>query len=472
MRRKIGALALLAFGFIALVTIIIVSLQENFAVHNASTRVNRTYEVLHEIEITRGKYIEAFIIARNYLILDHQESLAKIPHIQSAISTQLNKLEKQTLDNSIQQKNLLELRLLSKEFTAALNHVVAEHKDNNLESLKKILRQYANMNLLSKVNQELAQIRNEELILLSMRQDKASSAAQYGLFAILMMAILIVILMSIFITLVRSYIKEKTESEENLIALTNNLKASNEQLQEFAMVVSHDLQEPLRKVQAFSERLKNESESVLNEKAKDYLARMLSSIIRMQNLISSLLTLSRVQTAGKQFEKVDLKTIVQEVLSDLETESEISQAIVEISNLPVIEADPIQMRQLFQNLISNALKYKKPDQQPLIKISAIGNSNNVRNSQRISSNLMAKIIVEDNGIGFDDQYKERIFGAFQRLHTKGEYSGTGIGLTVCKRIVERHNGKITAESIEGQGTKFIVTLPMGQIKGGTQIERS
>lgn len=233
------------------------------------------------------------------------------------------------------------------------------------------------------------------------------------------------------------------------------LSRSNEELQEFAFVASHDLQEPLRKIKTFGDRLKASCGDVLNEQGRDYLERMQNAARRMQTLIEDLLTLSRVTTRAQPFVAVDLLQVTQEVLSDLEISIQQTGATIEIGELPVIDADPLQMRQLLQNLIGNALKFHQKEIQPVVKIY----SKILYDSEHVSPE-QCQIIVEDNGIGFNEKYLDRIFNVFQRLHGRSEYDGTGIGLAICRKIVERHQGSITARSEPGRGAKFIVTLPI------------
>jgi PAS domain S-box-containing protein len=249
---------------------------------------------------------------------------------------------------------------------------------------------------------------------------------------------------------------ERKRAEEQIQTYAAKLERSNRDLQDFAYIASHDLQEPLRKVTAFGDRLVSKYGEALDETGRDYLARMQNATQRMQNLINSLLALSRVTTKGQPFTRVDLAEVTGEVLSDLETRIKQSGGRVEIGELPVIEADPTQMRQLLQNLIGNALKFHEQDQTPVVKVS--GKQISARSYQ---------VTVEDNGIGFDPQFAERIFQPFQRLHGRGEYEGSGIGLAICRRIVERHGGSILAESTPGQGAAFIVTLPGTQPVGNS-----
>lgn len=241
------------------------------------------------------------------------------------------------------------------------------------------------------------------------------------------------------------------------------LARSNAELQEFAYVASHDLQEPLRKIQTFGDRLKTKYTDVLSDQGRDYLERMQNAAGRMQALIDDLLTLSRVTTRAQPFKPTNLTQVVQEVLSDLEVRIQKTGGQIEVGELPVVEADPVQIRQLLQNLLSNALKFHQDDQPPVIKISSeLLPEQEQRSTAGINTALRCQILIEDNGIGFEEKYLDRIFNAFQRLHSRSEYEGTGMGLAICRKIVERHEGSITANSLPGQGSTFIVTLPLQQ----------
>ncbi len=248
-------------------------------------------------------------------------------------------------------------------------------------------------------------------------------------------------------------------AEEQVRRYAKELERSNSELQDFAYVSSHDLQEPLRKIRAFGDRLKREVQQ-MNDKSIDYLERMISAAERMQVLINDLLSFSRVSTNAKSFQDVDLNQIAKEVLSDLEIAIENSGAKIEMSVLPIIEAESTQIRQLFQNLIGNALKFRKPDTAPVIKIHA----EKIRQDSFPGSKLMEemiKIYFEDNGIGFDVQYSDKIFQIFQRLEGR-KYEGSGIGLAICKRIATRHGGDLEAKSEPDRGAVFILTLPVKQ----------
>lgn len=246
------------------------------------------------------------------------------------------------------------------------------------------------------------------------------------------------------------------------IALTQTsqeLLRSNQELEKFAYVASHDLQEPLRKIQAFGDRLKLKAGDTLDESCRIYIDRMQSSATRMRTLINDLLAYSRLTSQGQPFASVDLSELVEGVVSDLESRSEETGARIDVGPLPTLHADPTQMRQLFQNLIANALKFRRPTTTPYIKLRAIVASDLTSIAVPPPPTSGWRIIVSDNGIGFDPAYADRIFELFQRLHGRGEFDGTGIGLAVCRKIVERHGGRITAKGRPGEGAEFIIDLP-------------
>jgi PAS domain S-box-containing protein len=243
------------------------------------------------------------------------------------------------------------------------------------------------------------------------------------------------------------------QAEIDLQGYAAKLEQSNRDLQEFAYIASHDLQEPLRKVLAFGDRLVNKYGDSLDETGKDYLKRMRDASQRMQTLINDLLTFSRVSTRAQPFVRVNLNEVIADVVSIQENQIDSTHGNVEFSKLPVIEADPTQMYQLLQNLINNGLKFHQEELPPMIQISAS------------NSREKCKLTVKDNGIGFDMQYLDRIFIPFQRLHSRQEYEGSGMGLAICRRIVERHSGEITALSTPREGSVFVITLPMHQFNG-------
>lgn len=260
-------------------------------------------------------------------------------------------------------------------------------------------------------------------------------------------------------------VTDRKRAEETLSRKAAELARSNAELEQFAYVASHDLQEPLRKIQAFGDRLKTRCDAVNLQDGRDYLERMQSAAARMQTLINDLLTFSRVISASQPFVPVDLHQVVRGVLSDLEVRIEQKKASIEIGELPTIDGDPLQMRQLLQNLIGNALKFQPPGGQPVVRINArILKSPFAGTPDEDPYAEQCELTIQDNGIGFEEKYLEKIFAVFQRLHGRNEYEGTGVGLAVCRRITDRHGGTITAKSKLGEGATFIVTLPVRRPK--------
>ncbi len=240
-------------------------------------------------------------------------------------------------------------------------------------------------------------------------------------------------------------------AEDAMQRYAERLERSNRELQEFAYVASHDLQEPLRKIIAFGERLGESATSRLDETEADYLRRMQRAAERMRNMIDALLNLSRVTTQAQPFQMVDLNKAMQDVLADLEFRIETSGAQIQLEPLPTLHADPLQMRQLLLNLVGNAIKFARPDETPRVEISG--------GVTETGKQRQVYLRVCDNGIGIEPQYYERIFQPFQRLHGANKYEGSGMGLAIVQKIVERHGGKIQVESAPGHGSTFTVQLP-------------
>ncbi|MEM0967715.1 MAG: ATP-binding protein [Verrucomicrobiota bacterium] len=245
-------------------------------------------------------------------------------------------------------------------------------------------------------------------------------------------------------------ITERKESEEELRRYARELERSNAELESFASVASHDLQEPLRKIRTMGGRLKETASGELGEKGRGYVDRMIGASERMHQLLLDLLAYSRVATQGIPFHEVNLSRPVQEVLSLLEIAVEASGGEVMVGELPSAEVDESQMRQLFQNLIGNALKFARKGVPIHVEVGG----------EMIGEEVFIR--VKDNGIGFEETYRDRIFAIFQRLHGRHEYEGTGVGLAICKKIVERHGGEISAKSQVGEGSEFEIKLPRRQ----------
>lgn len=360
----------------------------------------------------------------------------------------------------------------------------------NAEAVQLIFSQ-RNRDLMTEISELAVTMEDIERDMLALRSNEVAESRELAFYLILTSNIVGLLMVFISVSLIRKSasrdaeyartlqdannnleekVRERTEALEHF---SNELKRSNRELQDFAFVASHDLQEPLRKIRAFGDRLSASYGKELGDKGSDYIRRMHNASERMSVLINDLLSFSRITTKAKPFVDVNLNHVLEEVLEDLEIAIEESHARISHDPLPVIHADFLQIKQLFQNLIGNAIKFSAAGRNPEITIAvdydvehpAPDHKQADKNEQHpdgdeLAAPQMVEISFTDNGVGFDEQYAERIFMPFQRLHGKEMYQGTGIGLSICRRIVERHGGSISASSREGQGSRFTVRLPL------------
>lgn len=273
-------------------------------------------------------------------------------------------------------------------------------------------------------------------------------------------------------------VTEAKEVEQELLAKSQALEATNKELEKFASIASHDLREPLRKIITFAGMLEREYKDTLGDNGKSYIDKVVNSSARMQQMINDVLEFSSLSVDGNRFDRVNVGQVVAGVLSDLEILVKSSGANIEVGEMPEIEANVAQLGLLFQNLVTNAIKFAKTDTPPDIRINAevvygrdltlqygkiAGHRATVLYNPRFWDNeKFCRISVKDNGIGFEEVYLDKIFALFQRLHSKSRYEGTGIGLAICKKVVDIHHGMITAHSKPGQGAEFVITLPLSQ----------
>jgi light-regulated signal transduction histidine kinase (bacteriophytochrome) len=258
-------------------------------------------------------------------------------------------------------------------------------------------------------------------------------------------------------------ITERKVYENQLKQYTSELQRSNEDLEQFAYIASHDLQEPLRKIRAFGDRLSTKFHTELDVVGQDYLVRMQSAAARMQLLIEDILAFSKISRNYSAFERLNMRKLMDDVVDDLDAQVRRVQGTVRIGNVPNLNGDRVQVKRLFQNLISNGLKFHKVNENPIVEV----NGKTMKGAQvreefgkPASDGEYAYFSVKDNGIGFDEKYREKIFNIFQRLHGRNEYEGTGIGLSICRKIVVNHRGLILTKSKENVGSEFIVILPL------------
>ena len=475
-----GILALV-FGAVLLFLIAnaIVSYRVTWRLIDNERWVSHTHEVLNEIAGMLSSVKDAETGERGYLITGEESYLTPYTAGLVELGQHLDRFRSLTVDNAAQQRRLAALLPLLAQRKAQLASGIASRRAGGPDAGRATMLSGEGQRTMEAIRWAAGGMTLAENQLLDRRSREAKASGRTALWTLSLANLLLVALVAAVAWLTHRDIRQRQGAEaalraahdelevrvdertaelaattERLQQSTLELERSNRELQDFAFVASHDLQEPLRKIQAFGDRLKTKHGAALGADGIDYLARMQGAAHRMHTLINDLLTFSRVTSKAQPFVPVDLGRIATEVLSDLEERIERSGARVETGPLPTLEADPLQMRQLLQNLIANALKFHRPGEAPVVRILSEAAKNGGASQVRIT--------VADNGIGFDMKYLDRIFTPFQRLHGRSEYEGTGMGLAVCRRIVERHGGILTAESAPGQGTRFLVTLPVRQ----------
>lgn len=316
--------------------------------------------------------------------------------------------------------------------------------------------------LMTQIRKAVSQIQQEEKKRLADRIFQKNEISEVTPQYILFVSGFALLLLLISFVLINRELRKRISVQQELQLKIEALNRSNAELEQFAYVASHDLQEPLRKIRAFGDRLMLKQQARLDDDGRLLLQKIQDSSGRMQVLIDDLLTFSRMVNKASDLSVTDLGAVIKEVLADLSEPIRAKQAIIETTDLPIVLGFPVQMRQLFQNLISNALKFTKPGQAPQVSITSVQvNGSSIPNLQGHKRQLdYHQIIVQDSGIGFEPEYAERIFVIFQRLNGRLEYPGTGIGLAICRRVVTNHHGYIVAESQLGQGATFYIYLPV------------
>jgi signal transduction histidine kinase len=353
-----------------------------------------------------------------------------------------------------------------KELILKQYNIIKSILDNEDESPYGMTRYEMNLLKLGKQNmdsirQQIGIMRSEEKLFLAKRLVDAQGTERTAPITLLIYALFALGGVSLLFAFLAAELSKRRKAEQELSMHAKDLKRSNEELEQFAYVASHDLQEPLRKIRAFGDRLETTYKEQLGESGRDYVDRMQSAASRMQTLIDDLLSFSMLSRVKRE-EEVDLNEILTEVREDLEILLGRAAATVTHSHLPTISGDRGQLKRLFQNLISNAIKFRHPDRTPAVEIECLKVRRDEIPSLNGTPNLLEyhRITVSDNGIGFDEKYSDRIFVIFQRLHGRSSYEGTGIGLAICRKIVTNHNGFIAAKGVEGEGARLIIYLPV------------
>ena len=399
---------------------------------------------LSRVEIT---LLEMETSQRGYLITGDQPYLAPYEEGRQTIAASLRDLAQ--FDRNAMGMPLPKLPIagLVAAKLAELDQTVRLRRDVGSEAAKQVLETGAGRRIMTALVDEL----DGQLAEADRQIDRRQEHIQFQsyLTVILIAAGLLVSggLVMTSVSLLRREIILRQAVEVSLRARQAELAHSNSELEQFAYIASHDLQEPLRMISSYAQLLRRRYAKKLDTAADEFIGYLVDGTKRMQALINDLLHYSRVGTGAKPLEPVDLETALSDTLKDLEIRIEDSGGTVTHEPLPIVQADPVQIRQLLINLIANGIKFHLPGQPPAVSISALRDGREWR------------FAVNDNGIGIDPQYFKNLFQIFKRLHSNDEYPGTGIGLAVCKKIVERHGGRIWVESALGQGSRFFFTLP-------------
>lgn len=434
------------------------------ASREAEEQIQHTLDVQNELErlLSALQDIETgyhgFVITADDAFLEPNTAGIRESHERLARAGELTK------ESPSQQQRLRELNTLINRKIAFSGEVIGARRTQGFDAAQRLVAAGEGRRVMDVIRAVIEQLRVEEAGQMAVHRAEASARNRGIAYLAALAAVLLAGTVATFLVFARRDIAQRhaiTEalrrSEATLRLSAEELARSNRDLQDFAMIASHDLQEPLRKVQMFGDRLRDETGRSLSPNALDYLRRMQNAADRGQTLIQGLLAYSRVTTKAQAPVPVRLSEVAREVVDDLEARLAQVHGEVLIRELPTVEADPLQMRQLFQNLIGNALKFHRPGNTPRIELSA-------RPARSTNGHAPEtwEIAVADNGIGFDEKYLDRIFKLFQRLHERRVYDGAGMGLAICRRIVERHGGMITARSTPGEGSTFLVSMPSRQ----------
>ncbi len=446
---------------ILLAIISILSYQKIYDLINFDKKVIHTREVLYKFERVVSILKEAESGQRGFLLSGDSLFLQTFNNSKLKLDSLIKDLKLLTIDNLVQTHKIDTLTMLIQKRYELMNILIHLVSTNNIKNEDMILSLRIGKNVMDQISGVIERSQKEEEDLLFIRNKVKDSITTLTPFYILLFTFfsLILILVSYFI-LIREF-KKKIIVQKDLENKIEELNRSNNELEQFAYVASHDLQEPLRKIRSFGDRLVYKHSDLLDEDGKFNIQKMQDAAIRMQKLIDDLLGFSRLVRSENKFELTNLNELVASVLNDMDEIIKSKKAKIKVEKLPLIFSVPSQMHQLFQNIINNALKFSRKEVPPEITIHyAIVKGNEIKDIKPSNLNeYFHRFIISDNGIGFDEQYLDRIFIIFQRLHGKMEYGGTGIGLAVSKKIVLNHAGYITAKSRPDSGSSFYIYIP-------------
>ena len=449
-----------------------------------------THYVIEELGELLSSLLDVESGQRGFIITGDQRYLEPYHKALAQLDRHLATLENLTRDNPRQQARLKALEPLVRERLAIIKQSLDLRAAQGFSAAAQVVATGRSQQLMDAIRGHVAEARAEESRLLKERSSAKEAGTRSTILSLVPGGLLSLAVLLLVFTLLKRELAQRLRTERDLRehrdrlheqvaerkraeadlqeafraleSLNSRLQASNGALQDFAVVASHDLQEPLRKIRMISDRLSAKHGAEFSGETLEYLQYLIDATSRMQSLINDLLAFSRVTTRGQAFAPVNLNQVTAEVLSDLSARIEATAARIEVKDLPTLEADPLQMRQLLQNLIANALKFTPAGVAPTVRIYA--RDRDEQTTQGQDGHKMVQFFIEDHGIGFDEKYLDRIFNVFQRLEGRSAYEGTGMGLAICRKIAERHGGSITARSQPGQGATFIVTLPLSQWK--------
>lgn len=439
--------------------------------------INNTLQTINLIKDLSRELAAAESSQRGYLLTDDPDYLQPYHQTLVVVDDLLQRLGESTTELPQQKKRFELLHKYVRQKIDEMQRIVSLTDRDKVRAAIRQVKTDIGIELMRAISQLLAEMESDEFILLEKNKAVAAENKEFILMALLLAnGIGLLLSAGVFYTFYRNATKvaqlnsalalANTELEEKvgvrtqaLLQYSEELQRSNRELEEFAFVASHDLQEPLRKIRAFGDRLQQKFSAQLSETGSDYVLRMQSAAERMSVLIDDLLSFSRVTTKQRPFVSVNLNEVMRRVMDDLDYSIEETNAQLHIDPLPTIDADATQIAQVFMNLIANSLKFHPRNVRPIIAVTC---EMNVASPTVDDARTWCCLHFSDQGIGFEAQYAERIFSLFQRLHGRDEYSGTGIGLALCRKIIERHGGAIAARSELGEGAIFTIHLPMTQ----------